>query len=236
MTRCPKCKSPEPRLHPATGADGGEVAYICPDEFHKGPNGGLVVNTTLNDQNMERLQRLDSDDWTLIQEVLDAARLEDHPGKAMRIHGLAAALLKPRNRPLCNQCDHLPVDLYGEDGLCARCSEQNALSALMPDDFDGDGDQLSLMEHAVKEMTKTWEAAKDLQGQCERIETDMPEVAWYLWTQEVRNIMGWSERENEIYTRYFYEPEKQSSPVGTACACDHHGDHAGCNSDCECAR
>lgn len=176
-----------------------------------------------NEWNLERLQRLDMDDWQLIMEAVERDHgLEDNPNRKARLAELYGALLNPRNRPLCNQCDHLPVDLYGEDGLCARCSEQNTLSALMPDDFDGDGDQLSLMEHAVKEMTKTWEAAKDLQGQCERIETDMPEVAWYLWTQEVRNIMGW-------------EPVHES-PTGTICVCDHHGDHAGCNSDCECAQ
>lgn len=32
-TRCPTCMSPEPRLHPATQAE-GEVTHICPDPFH----------------------------------------------------------------------------------------------------------------------------------------------------------------------------------------------------------
>lgn len=31
---CPTCESPEPRLHPATQAE-GEVMEICPDPFHE---------------------------------------------------------------------------------------------------------------------------------------------------------------------------------------------------------
>jgi hypothetical protein len=35
-TRCPSCDAPEPRLHPATQAE-GEVAVICPDPYHNAP-------------------------------------------------------------------------------------------------------------------------------------------------------------------------------------------------------
>jgi hypothetical protein len=33
LLKCPTCESPEPRLHPATQAE-GEVTHICPDPFH----------------------------------------------------------------------------------------------------------------------------------------------------------------------------------------------------------
>lgn len=34
--KCPTCESPEPRLHPASQAE-GEVTHVCPDPFHIRP-------------------------------------------------------------------------------------------------------------------------------------------------------------------------------------------------------
>lgn len=39
--RCSTCDSPEPRLHPATQAE-GEVIALCPDLFHGDPYAGGI--------------------------------------------------------------------------------------------------------------------------------------------------------------------------------------------------
>lgn len=40
-TTCPTCQAPEPRLHPATQAE-GEVTHLCPDPFHTPQNGATT--------------------------------------------------------------------------------------------------------------------------------------------------------------------------------------------------
>lgn len=45
---CPSCESPQPSMHPATQAEGGEVLYICPDPWHEAAKcercGGYCTN------------------------------------------------------------------------------------------------------------------------------------------------------------------------------------------------
>jgi hypothetical protein len=163
------------------------------------------------DMNADRVDRLDDADWQLIMDVLDAARPDDHPGKKIQIRELAAALLRPANRPLCSQCDGYAVDrLAGglDTGLCARCAAENHYASLLPEEFDDDASQDAILEHGIKEMAKVWENAKKLREQCEREEANVTQTKWYLWTQEIRNLMGWEERYNGTYVTYFYQPEK----------------------------
>jgi len=152
--------------------------------------------------------RLTADDWNLITEVLDAARPDDHPGQEARIRELAAAVLRPATRQLCVSCDENPRDKWMDNGMCAMCNLSNTLAMQMPDDFDGDESQESILERGITEMAKVWENAKKLREQCEREEASVTRTKWYLWTQEIRNIMGWEERYNGIYVTYFYTPEK----------------------------
>lgn len=187
------------------------------------------------DMNADRVSRLDQADWVLIMEVLDAARPEDHPGQEVQIRGLAAVLRQPSNRPLCSQCDGSAADRWLANGLCPMCHLSNSLAERLPEEFDGDESQESILERAVHVMANTWENAKKLREQCEREESSAFTGNWYLWTREIRNLMGWLETDaNGSFTRYHYagQPEK----TATACGCDYHGDHAACNSACECAR
>lgn len=157
---------------------------------------------------------LDSDDWDMIQDAVErAAGLEDERGKRDRLRELSTALLRPATRTLCNQCDGAPADRWLANGQCAHCYLVGQLLERLPgDDFDDDVSGESILENAITEMSMVWLNAKRLREQIESTEAEAPKVKWYLWTQEIRNLMGWMGKENEYFTRFFAPAKAEDKP------------------------
>jgi hypothetical protein len=193
-------------------------SYSSKQEIHGEPSQDeitkileMILHPTIRPLNPRDI--LDFQDWEAIQAAVEgAARLALNDHERDRLRGLAARLLRPSVTQLCVQCDGSPRDRWLANGLCPMCHLSNSLAERLPDDFDGDESQESILERAVHVMANTWENAKRLREQCERAESNPSKTTWYLWTMEIRNLMGWGETDdNGFFTRYFFTPEKEKS-------------------------
>jgi hypothetical protein len=148
---------------------------------------------------------LTSLDWELIRQTLERAdRLKDAPHDRLRELAAKVDNIRPCSQIYCPN----PADPYAsgaaERGLCRSCILENKLASLLPEEFDGDEGQDAILERAVEEMAKLWEAAKKLREQCEREETSVYHGNWYLWTKEIRGIMGWTETDEDGHPVAYY--------------------------------
>jgi hypothetical protein len=192
-------------------------SYSSKQEIHGEPSQDeitkileMILHPTIRPLNPRDV--LDFQDWDLIRSAVDMARPEDHPGHETHLRELAAKLLRPSAVQLCVQCDGSPRDRWLANGLCPMCHFSNELAQWLPEEFDGDESQESILERAVKEMANVWEKSRTLREQCEREESNPSKTTWYLWTMEIRNLMGWGETDdNGFFTRYFFTPEKEKS-------------------------